>query len=162
MAPVHKVAPWLCSLMDWVLSIKQSQIYWQSAFNQKQVAPKLQCIVRKDANLTKTHNWGQQWIISVNMHVTKRTEGQTPWARCKRGWWMEGGSEHLKVGSCCQVLYRSSIRVISRWRYIHSVKMKVITNLCACVISVSFSSVLHQLRVKPLSGHILYIPQNML
>lgn len=32
--------------------------------------------------------------------------------------------------------------------------MKVIRNLCARVISVSFRSVLQQLRVKPLSSHV--------
>lgn len=35
-----KAAPWLCGLMDSVLSVEGSQIYRQSAFNKKQVAAK--------------------------------------------------------------------------------------------------------------------------
>lgn len=39
-APALRAAPWLCCLMDSVLSVGGSQIYRQSAFNKKQVAAK--------------------------------------------------------------------------------------------------------------------------
>lgn len=49
-----RVAPWLCGLMDSVLSVEGSQIYRQSAFNKKQVACKVHCRATKDVNASET------------------------------------------------------------------------------------------------------------
>ncbi|KAI3366138.1 hypothetical protein L3Q82_009958 [Scortum barcoo] len=49
-----EAAPWLCGLMDSVLSVEGSQIYRQSAFNKKQVAHKVHRKATKDVNTSKT------------------------------------------------------------------------------------------------------------
>lgn len=54
MALAYRVAPWLCGLMDSVLSVEGSQIYRQSAFNKKQVACKVHCRATKDVNTSET------------------------------------------------------------------------------------------------------------
>lgn len=49
-----RVTPWLCSLMDSVLSVKGSQIYRQRAFNKKQVAHRQHGRATKDVNTCET------------------------------------------------------------------------------------------------------------
>lgn len=66
MALVHRVAPWLCGLMDSVLSVKGSQIYRQSAFNKKQVARKVHCRATKGCKYIETVSKHGEMLIVCN------------------------------------------------------------------------------------------------
>lgn len=106
MALAYRVAPWLCGLMDSVLSVEGSQIYRQSAFNKKQVARKVHCRATKDVNTSKTAGARIEMLIvegrcgvclwCVGVRVTKRAagqhQGQVDTLTCEHEWWMEGWS----------------------------------------------------------------------
>ena len=136
----HRVAPWLCGLMDSVLSVEGSQIYRQSAFNKKQVAGKVHRRANKGCKYithTHTHTKRRKLWADVSKCVClcvcdvwacdSERCGKTPrgrctlWDACMNDEWQDGVSHiDLKSGGCCHVLcYCSSspfLKVTWAWR----------------------------------------------
>lgn len=88
--------------MDSVLSVEGSQIYWQSAFNKKQVARKVHCRATKDVNTAKTASIRSEMLTLEGAHVCVSLRAYT------LRWVMNGRMEFLMQTSDQAVAATSS------------------------------------------------------
>lgn len=68
--------PWLCGLMDSVLSVKGSQIYRQSAFNKKQVARRVHCRATKGCKYIETVSKHGEMLERATVEAAGRRQGR--------------------------------------------------------------------------------------
>ncbi len=159
MALAYRVAPWLCGLMDSVLSVEGSQIYRQSAFNKKQVARKVHCRATKDVNTSKTASTRVETLIvegprGVCLWCDKESRRTTPRAsgHFKMQAWMMNGRMEFPMQPSNQAAAAASFataayeKVVFKRGSVQFIKIKVARNVCTHKINVVFGSAVFKNR----------------